>query len=271
MVLSIEAFEEKFKDDIRPYWKAFAGRGTKVVIGTNTELENIEESWTKLSTSLGRYDSGTFKVLTFSNPSATNGTGWESVIKIGAGVSGVNSQRQPQGMGNMQIFQMMQHFDAQAERRERAAVAAAQAAADIRMNFMKEMLELKNDNAALAGALEDGNGSAKEQLVTELISSVSPLVEAFTDWMKLGFVRPVDTTAQLGTMGQKEIEQPVVAKETAKPKQKGVSFDRLAMAAKRIQKAIPEHHVNDLMDLVAGFAEQSPDQVKALVNQLKGN
>lgn len=267
MVMTIDNFEEKFRDDLRPYWKIFAGRG-KTLICSNLELENMDESWDLLANQLSRYDTGTFKVLTFSNPAAPNHSAWETVVKIGNASIANTRITKPQTMDGS-YFKMMQHFQAQSDKAIATAVAAADARAKRDMEFMEKMIALKNDNAALAGALEAPNTSMKEQLYSEIIDNVPSIIEGIKDFLKPK-IQPVQT-AQLGTMGQEAptAKQRVVDNNIpVTPKR--ISFDRMAVAAQRIQKAIPEEHINDLLDLIAGFCEQSPQQVKMLLKQLKG-
>lgn len=274
MVMSIANFEDKFKDDLRPYWKIFIGRGYKVQVDGNMEMENIDESWTMLYNSLSRYDSGTFKVLTFSNPNATNSSGWETTIKTGNGVGATSSNNnRVQGMANMEMFKMMQFFQSQQDARLKAELAAAEIRAKENMKFMKEIIELKHEKAELKGTLEAGTESAKEALVGELIASVSPLVDVITDAIRYKFmpdIQPIREPAQLGTAGQKELPVATEKKQVAKTKAvKAISFNRLVQATNKMQAALPDYDINECIELLAAFAEREPKKVVFMIDLKK--
>ncbi len=279
MVMSIENFFQKFIADNRPYWKLFKGLTTKTTIKSQMqEGLSIDDSWEMLRNELNRFDSGTFTIVTFAKQTCPTGKGWSSVVKVGSAVGSSAShspvQSQPQKVDNMQFFQMMQYFQEQSDKRADAERKAADERAERDLKFQLQMLELKQSNAQLAGALDAPPDDIKQEFYRELINNIPDVIEGIKGIFTPKF--PVVQNAQLGTLGQKDntetsSDAPADATENAPtPPKRGVSFDRLAVSAQKIQKSLPQFHVNDVVDLFAAFAEQNPKQAAMIINQLKG-
>jgi hypothetical protein len=290
MVMSIESYQDKFLKDVRPYWKLY-GKGN-TLIAKNTDIENITESWEMLENQMNRFPFGNVKIITFSDPSARQDTGWETAVSWGNQVGSTGGQvhsQQNQGFGGnmMQMLQMMQFFQNQSDARLKESLANSEARFKESMLMMEKMFKLQRDNEKLKEELDTDDTPVKEQLLAEIIGCVKPIGEAVAEKIKTGgFKIPglsqPQPQAQLGTIGQakpkKQAEKTSEAtpeptmeapKEAIQTTSKRVSLDRMTMAAQRIQRVLPSEHINEVLDLLAAFVEANPDQVMELLNQLK--
>lgn len=253
--MTIEALEELFIDQGLPYWRLYAGKGTRgAKRAENADNQDMDESCELLMTRLHQLGPGDYTVVCLTNPSTPDKRGIHHYVRMTGGSLGETQTPQPGGSGyyGMSLQQMME-FAQLLNNQGNANISGAIEAAvdDVRKDF--EIQRLKQEVRDLK------RGGAREQIIEAGIRRLPEIMDRV-----LG-VPSKQVAGVLGTAGIRETEDEYDGDPAG---EKHFSIDQAVNACLAIQELLPDHDVNELLWKLKSYIEQDPEQAVNVLSML---
>jgi len=275
--LTVEQLSNRFMLEKSPHWWAYRA-GSRDVVGKFREEEDyasdeekLLDGWMQLEELINTHAHGKLKVVLKKNKSdnldksITLHVKWGAAPgRAGAGI-GASTSYAPAFAPNPNdmLLQMLTMQEKNFERQE----ASREAAHAREMATMQQLLEAKFTAQSLEAEIEGMGGSSISE----------DLLRGFIDVAKTMVMRPA-APAALGTIGQGSNEQipspempppPPAAEE--KPGHRQFSVDLALRHIAVIRKNIPDYHVNDVIEALALYTQEQPEQAKQMLGMLMPN
>ncbi|MFT6001231.1 MAG: hypothetical protein ACI81P_003700 [Neolewinella sp.] len=276
--LSVEQLHNRFMLEKAPYWWLYnATRKEKIgnFIDDDESVISEEErllyAWLQLEELLNTIEYGRAKVILKKNKSDNVQNSTTLYVQWGTqpgrasiGSSSSFAPASAHNNSNM-LLQMLQMQEKNFERQE----AAREAAHAREMGTMQQLLEAKFTAQTLESEIEGMGGSTISE----------DLLRGFVDIAKTMVMRPGQPAAALGTLGQGSGDQitapapPSITEEgqAEPPGHRRFSVDLALQHIAVIRKNLPEHNVNDVIEALALFTQQQPDQARNVLGMLMQN
>ncbi|MEM9929929.1 MAG: hypothetical protein AAF840_08935 [Bacteroidota bacterium] len=274
--LSVEQLHNRFMLEKSPYWWLYnATRKEKIgnFIDDDASVVSDEErllySWMQLEELLNTIAYGRAKVVLKKNKSdnVQNSTTlyvqWGKSPGRSPSIGSTGFSPAAAHNNSDMLLQMLQMQEKNFERQE----AAREAAHAREMATMQQLLEAKFTAANLEAEIE---GMGAPTMSEELL-------RGFVDIAKTMVMRPAAPPPQaaLGTLGQGSGEQVPAPAPAPTPDSSGelpghrrFSVDKALQHIQIIRKNLPEYHVNDVIEALALFTQQQPDQARHVLSML---
>ena len=257
MIMTVEAFEDKFFKDGYPYWKAFEGKSTgKSAFAQNSSLENMDESWQRLKdTVFETCDGGTATILTRSSWHAKDGlvvtvTWGNSTPSIGgmhpANQSGFNT-------GGIAGLQQIMGFAQDIMKQQMQPLIDG-----IQKSFEIERLKDK------ITYLEEAEAPTTKDMVIEGITSRLPqLIDTF-----LGRRSSAPAIGVLGGQAERPIQGNDDDEEEQPMKQHTMDLNAVVNSAQVLQQVFPQYNVSELLMNLAKYCQSNPSQAEMVIKMI---
>ena len=272
-MLTFDNFKQVFVKGKKPFWILYKGQGTTNQIASRLdddgETADISASLAHLEEVILLYGDGVYSVSCRSSRTSSRGNDLHTFLYGEAPAKGAVSgpatttTSHPaatffQGLDARYFLEQSTHLQ-----NELQAARMELLRKEMQLQMMKQEAQLaaESEKGSIAGFLEKN-----PKIVSDLIGMVSGI----------GQPQP----ARVGVLkAERPIPTPQPAPETDAYNNDDddegfeyepgkVDFNALFETAIRIQNAVPGMHVNELLDRLADFAEDKPDQVQFLLTQL---
>lgn len=277
--LSIEGLEKRFFLEEAPHWWAYNATRSKDLLGKFREGESyasdeerLLDGWLQLEELLSTIPYGRARIILKKSASANVSQSPTLTVQWGkaparAGIGSTSPFAPASAHNNSDmLLQMLQMQEKNFERQE----AAREAAHAREMATMQQLLEAKFNAQSLEAEIEGMGGSTISE----------DLLRGFVDIAKTMVMRPAAPAAALGTLGQGSGEQvpapeaPAASRADGQeelPGHRRFSVDKALQHIQVIRKNLPEYHVNDVIEALALFTQQQPDQARNVLGMLMQN
>ncbi len=249
MVLQRDRLPEYYLSENKPCWKVFKGRvaGGTPMKSSMTD-KGVKQGLEGLELFLDMFDSGQFTITLHTGQSS------KAVSQITVDLGGSSSSG-PVLKSETSFDQMLKMFQ------------LVQMQSTNQMGQVREMMEQQFENRRLRRELEEGEPmSVKDAALMQVIEGIGPAIKGI-----FGPKLPTNQ-AQLGTLGQSDDQDTqagsITQKGAAPAPGSGISVDAILIDLQRIQKAIPEVHINVLVRGFAEWIESDPETAKGMLHQL---
>lgn len=270
--LSVEQLHNRFMLEEAPYWWLYNAT-RKELIGkfqdndedVVSDEERLLYAWMQLEELLNTIPYGRAKIILKKNKTDNVQNSPTLYVQWGAapGKAGIGSSLAPAFAQNDSSM-LMTLLNMQEKANEREAIAR-EAAHAREMETMRSLLEAKFHAQSLEAEIE---GMGAPTMSEELLRGV-------VDIAKTMMMRPAAPAAALGTAGQGSGEKidaplppPPVHEGQDLPGQRRFSVDLALQHISVIRKNLPEYNVNDVIEALALFTQQQPDQARHVIGML---
>jgi hypothetical protein len=277
--LSIEGLEKRFFLEEAPHWWAYNATRSKDLLGKFREGESyasdeerLLDGWMQLEELLQTIPYGRARIILKKSASANVSQSPTLTVQWGkaparAGIGSTSPFAPASAHNNSDmLLQMLQMQEKNFERQE----ASRESAHAREMATMQQLLEAKFTAQSLEAEIEGMGGSTISE----------DLLRGFVDIAKTMVMRPGQPAAALGTLGQGSGEQVPVPEPPTPPQGDGqgelpghrrFSVDKALQHIQVIRKNLPEYHVNDVIEALALFTQNQPDQARNVLGMLMQN
>lgn len=267
-MLTWDKFQSVWDASRRPYWWLYQGRGKGNLIGSNSENENLVESWDALSELVETYGEGVYTVELRTSPNASRGNpvhtfqfGDDAVV-----VGSVNRTAMPRPASDTGF---MKGVDAQ-------FLLTMQRESDARQRKLElENLELKMRNERMKEEMNDDRQPDAVGRVFSLLEKNPAVLDRIAGLLSGGpAARPAvgvlkaDKPIPKHPPQQKDIEDEGPEDLDDDDDEVFFSIDRAVNACSRLIRALPDYDVNDLLDKLADIAENDPGKLETAIKFL---
>lgn len=254
-MLTIEALQEVFLEEKKPYWRLYSGRTTSgAKRGENTETQDVEESCDLLIRSIERYGNGVFTVAIGSGPKVQNSRCIQHTVKIedGASVAGTSN-------GAGKSFSNLEQVFLLAERLNNQGAEGIGSVVESELDRFRMQIENERLKAEIKLLKK---GTAKDRLIDGLVARSPQLLDRI-----LG----APTQGIAGTIGFDEptmADTPETDDTPAQSDGVSFSFDQAILAIQAIAEALPNQNPNQLLWKLAKFAQDDPVKAESLLTMM---
>lgn len=251
MNLTPESFRNKFMLSNAPYWWAYNARNKKEMVdkfrNDDEQLSGealLHYSWMQIEEMIESYPFGHIMFVLKTSPSANVDQSPKVYVKWGEdqaiGSSRQKMATQQGAVGGNALLSLM--------------LSMQQENFNQQLSLTRQLIEAQSDNreleAAIAGSEEPSMKEALFMRGVDVLEKVltTPKIQA--------------PHGALGTVGQAAAppqELPPTNKQTA------FSLDKALAHINVIKEAIPEAHINDVIEVLAIYVQQNTEQAKALI------
>ncbi len=269
-MLTFDNFKRIYDKSGRPYYWLYKGK-TKAdggLIASNSTVENLDEAWQSLEETLEAYGDGYFTVLLRTSPNAGSGQTSHTFLYGAEDAPAVGAATAPRRSGTPEFekgLNIMYFLEQSNDLRDRLSKKEME---NIKLQLQLDQLRRDQENQKdpsgldrLAGIVEK-NPAILTQFIGLLSGNPQPAAVGV-----LRSPQPIRPQQQPPEPDDEE-EDGDEWEDTEPSGAQRISLDTIVSAVYRIQRALPEVSIQDVLEQLATSAEQDPEKIKMALKYL---
>lgn len=257
-MLQFENFQKIYDKSARAYWWLYKGRqkSDTGLIASNTAIENMDESWAMLAETIELYGDGVYTVLLRTTPTSAGGQ-TTHLVQYGSGdASGV-----PRSVPQQPAAGVYGGLDTKG--------MSVQWWLERDMQMRTDLQNQQFKNFQLQMEIERLKREAQEDTQPDTLGRILGVVERNPAVLNhLGISGLFGQ--QPAAVGVLRHTEPIegLDKESQDDDQGGIDLNIVVSSVYRLQTALPDVSIEDLLEQLAETAETNPDKIRLAIQYL---